>query len=286
MRQITTIPVIQEDTGDTSITRVATEEVTVITIVVTAAATMATVMDMRMFGMSRLTAARKKKLIDIHTHLMPGIDDGCETPEETKKVCEIMQLQGVDRIIATPHFYADSSDPEDFIIRRDRAFKSMGDLVQKYNIRKGAEVRYFTGIGMADGIDLLKIEGSDFMLLELADRKVNGIVIDDLLQLRNRNIRPIIAHLNRYSDYYNDSFIEFCNINSIPIQLNTECLFRFFPRRRALRLIMAEAVQFIATDCHDSERRRPDLKEAFDVIRKHLGDDIAEEFAENEERII
>lgn len=279
---------IQEDIRDTDITEAEPEKVTDITgraitpvITVTAMA-----MDMRMFRVNSLTAIRKKKVIDIHTHLIPGIDDGCESLEETKKVCEMMRSQGVNRIIATPHFYADSSDPKEFLIKRNEAFRSMGDLVREYNIRKGAEVRYFTGIGRADGIELLKIDRSDFMMLELADKRVNEIVIDDLMELRFRNIRPIIAHLNRYSEFNNDRFIEFCNMNGIPIQLNTECLFSFFQRRRALKLIAAGAVQFIATDCHDSERRKPNLKEAFDVIRAHLGDDVAEEFAENEERII
>ena len=225
-------------------------------------------------------------MIDIHTHLIPGIDDGCGSLEEAKKVCWLMKSQGVDRIIATPHFYADSTDPKEFLLKRNKAFKSMGDLVSKYNIRKGAEVRYFTGIGRADDIELLKIDRSDFMMLELADKRINEIVIDDLMELRSRNIRPIIAHLNRYSEFNNDRFIEFCNMNSILIQLNTECLFSFFQRRRALELIRTGAVQFIATDCHDAERRRPNLKEAFDVIRAHLGDDVAEEFAENEDRII
>lgn len=225
-------------------------------------------------------------MIDIHTHLIPGIDDGCESSEETKRVCEILRSQGVDRIIATPHFYADSNNPENFIAVRDKTCEALGSIITEYNISKGAEVRYFSGIGMTDDIDLLQIEGTNFLMLELADKRVNGPVIEDIMKLRSRNIRPIIAHLNRYSDFNNDEFIEFCNINSIPIQLNTECLFSFFPRRRALNLIKNGSIQFIATDCHGIKERAPDIKAAFDIIRANLGDEITEEFIENEERIL
>ena len=225
-------------------------------------------------------------MTDIHTHLIPEIDDGSQSVEETRLICEAMQEQGVDRIIATPHFYADSEDPIDFIRKRDAAFETMAELAERYNIVRGAEVRYFTGMGMSENLEGLLIEGTNFMLLELADKKVNNSVIDDIMELRSRNIRPIIAHLNRYREFRDDGFIELCNMNGMPIQLNTESLMHWFSRRRALELIGSGRVQFLATDCHDLTDRKPDLKEAFDIVRKHLGNARTEDFIEDGERIL
>ena len=225
-------------------------------------------------------------MTDLHTHLIPGIDDGSQSVKETRLICEAMQAQGVDRIIATPHFYADSQNPEDFIGKRDKAFETIRDLADKYHIVKGAEVRYFTGIGLAENADRLLIDGTNFLLLELADKKVNRYVIDDLMELRSRNIRPIIAHLNRYREFHDDKFIEFCNMNGMLIQLNTESIMRWYSRRRAIELIGSGRAQFLATDCHDLTARKPDLKEALDIVRKHLGDDRTDDFIENGERIL
>ena len=225
-------------------------------------------------------------MIDIHTHLIPGIDDGSESYDETKRICEMLYEQGVDRIVATPHFYADSSNPEDFIERRDASFETMQDLAEKYHIIKGAEVRYYSGIGRSEGIDMLLIEGTRFLLLELTERRVNDFVINDLMKLRSRNIRPIIAHLNRYREFRDNGFIEFCNMNGIPIQLNTECILSRFSRRRAIDLIASERVQFLATDCHDVAGRKPEMKEAVDVVRRYLGDEITDDFIRNEGMIL
>lgn len=225
-------------------------------------------------------------MTDIHTHLIPGIDDGSQTVEETRLICEAMQAQGVDRIIATPHFYADSEDPENFIRKRNEAFETIRDLADEYHVIKGAEVRYFTGIGMSENIDMLLIDGTNFLLLELADKKVNGYVLDDLMELRSRNIRPIIAHLNRYREFHDDRFIEFCNMNGMPIQLNTESLMYWYSRRRAMELIGSGRAQFLATDCHDLTARKPDLKEAFDIVRTHLGNVRTDDFIEYGERIL
>ena len=198
----------------------------------------------------------------------------------------MLKEQGVNSIIATPHFYADNCDPAEFLLKRDKAFETIKTLAEEYNIRKGAEVRYFSGIGKSEDIEMLTVEHSGFMLLELTEKRINDFVINDIMQLKMRNIRPIIAHLNRYREFRDDRFIEFCNINNIPVQINTECLFNRWTRKRALYLIATGRVQFLATDCHDCVKRKPDIGEAIDILRRYLGDEYTDEFIENEEIII
>ncbi len=218
--------------------------------------------------------------------MLPGIDDGSKSYEETEKICKMLKEQGVNSIIATPHFYADSNDPVAFLLKRDKAFETIKTLAKEYNIRKGAEVRYFSGIGRSEDIEKLTLEDSGFMLLELTEKRINDFVINDIMQLKSRNIRPIIAHLNRHREFRDEGFIEFCNINNIPIQINTECLFNRWTRKRALDLIATGRVQFLATDCHDCEKRKPDMGEAVDILRRYLGDEYTEDFIGNEEIII
>lgn len=223
-------------------------------------------------------------MTDIHTHLLPEVDDGSESMEETKEMLSEMIKQGVDRVFATPHFYADNEDPEEFLERRNKAFEKVTEKVANDETLKackviaGAEVRYFNGIGMTDEVDELLLGDTNCMLLEMPDKRFSQNIIDDLINLRQRRIHPIIAHLNRYNEFNDDEFIYFCNMQAMPIQLNTECIIDRSQRRRALELIAEGSVQFLATDCHGLRHRRPNLKEALDIVRNHTSDALVEEF--------
>lgn len=225
-------------------------------------------------------------MIDIHTHILPKIDDGSESIEETSQILSNMKMQGVTRVFATPHFYADNEDPIEFLERRKESYDSIKDSLEDYDLVLGAEVHYFNGIGVCNEIEKLLLGENRYLLLEMPNKRFSQNIIDDLMNLRQSGIRPIIAHLNRYKEFKDDEFIFFCNMQGIPIQLNTECIIDRFQRKRAIQLIEEQRVQFLATDCHGIKHRRPNLKEAFDIVRQYTNDSIVDEFIENEVRII
>jgi len=225
-------------------------------------------------------------MIDIHTHILPHMDDGSSSREETIAMLDAMHGQGVTKVIATPHFYADNEDPEEFFVRRKKAYKEIEGAHPKVIVSVGAEVHYYGGCGATKELDRMKIEGTDFLLLELPDRHFNPGIPDDLMMMRERGIRPIIAHLNRYKVFHDNDFIDFCNAEGILIQLNTECIMSFMQRRRSIDLMTSGRADFLATDCHDTMYRKPNKKEALDIIAKTAGSGFVQEFLEREEYII
>ena len=110
-------------------------------------------------------------LTDYHCHILPGIDDGSPDAETSLAMIEMMRTQGVERIIATPHFYAhEERSLTEYLIRREEAFDSIADFAVIKNIFLGAEIAIEHGISMISGIDKLAMEESDMILLELPFR--------------------------------------------------------------------------------------------------------------------
>ena len=71
-------------------------------------------------------------MLDFHTHLLPGIDDGSQSVDESIQMLECMQMQGVEQVVATPHFYANHESVEDFLARRNAALQSLKDRLQTH----------------------------------------------------------------------------------------------------------------------------------------------------------
>lgn len=64
-------------------------------------------------------------MIDFHSHILPGIDDGSASVEESLKLLEMLAEQGVKTVVATPHFYPDRTSVSDFLRRRDAAYQRL-----------------------------------------------------------------------------------------------------------------------------------------------------------------
>lgn len=109
--------------------------------------------------------------VDWHSHILPGIDDGSQSVEESLSLLEMEAAQGINRVIATPHFYAHHDRPERFLENRqeaaDRLRRAMGNRVGLPDIRLGAEVYFFRGMSHADILPHLAIQGSKYILVEM-----------------------------------------------------------------------------------------------------------------------
>ena len=73
----------------------------------------------------------KTDLIDFHSHILPGIDDGARTPEEALEMLELMAAQGVRRVVSTSHFYPEREEPDSFLARRKKAVEMLGAVFHK-----------------------------------------------------------------------------------------------------------------------------------------------------------
>lgn len=224
-------------------------------------------------------------MIDFHTHVLPGIDDGSRDIDMTERMLETELAMGVSTVYATPHFYAHRRSVQSFLERRAKAQAQVSELLKKRpelpDIKTGAEVYYFSGMGRAEQLPSLCVEGTDILLLEMPFEQWSRDVLKDVEDIIYRmNLRVALAHVERYEQFQKHRSV-WDEILSMPltIQMNAGSFTAgpgsgMHARRRAkfcLGLLEEHDNCIIGSDCHNLTDRAPNLSEARKVIEKKTG---------------
>ncbi|MBO4693005.1 MAG: hypothetical protein J5659_01235 [Clostridia bacterium] len=212
-------------------------------------------------------------MIDIHSHILPGIDDGAKDLKDTEELLKQMENQGVTTAVATPHFYPGSAVFDDFLESRAAAMSKVCDLcggAKKIKILPGAEVLYFSGIGNSEDICKLTLAGSNYLLLELMGLKaIDYRVINDIYNLKaNFGIITIIAHIERYYKYKGyKELLTLVQSGDAVSQINASHIFSSREKRAVKKLIKSGMAHFVASDCHNPVNRPVELDHAYNEIK-------------------
>ena len=213
-------------------------------------------------------------VIDFHSHILPGIDDGSRNLEESERMLASSREQGVDFVVATPHFYADRDRIDAFLKRREEAYqKVLAAKAPGPEILLGAEVAFFGGISRAKDIDRVCLAGTNILLLEMPFRAWKDEDIDEVDALiRRRGFRVMLAHLERFLMYReNKGFIyDLMDMDTI-VQINSGSLLKWQKRGPALKLFRYKGIGLLGSDCHRSDVRVQNLGEGREVLGKKLG---------------
>lgn len=215
-------------------------------------------------------------MVDFHSHVLPGIDDGSKDIEESIKILRKMQKQGIDTVVATPHFYPTSESPESFLEKRKKALESLLSETKGSGPRiiPGAEVYYFNGISRMKGLERLRIQGTDILLLEMPFSEWDTSMISDVYEISQLTpLRVMLAHIDRYFKFQKSSVWDDFSSSGVLFQVNADSLLEFFPRHRILKLFKEERINALGSDCHNLTTRPPKLDEAVEMVRKKLGND-------------
>lgn len=214
-------------------------------------------------------------IIDFHSHVLPGIDDGSKNIETSIKMLDICVENGVELMVATPHFYADINRIESFLENREAAYNKLMAArgKKKPDILLGAEVAFFKGIGKAEKIHTLLIEGTDIMLLEMPFTTWDDSVIQEIAYLiSNRGFRVMIAHLERFIRLSgNKKYIKKLLELPVIVQINAESLTDLRQRNKLIKLFKKGQAHLLGSDCHGLHRRPPNIWEGRAVIEDKLG---------------
>ncbi len=225
-------------------------------------------------------------MIDIHTHILPELDDGSRNTKESKEMLEMLAEQGVDTVVATPHFYIDTITIEEFVNSRDESLKKLTDCVgigERPQIAVGAEVQFFAELYSVENLESLCISGTRYMLVEMPFSKWSGSVYKNLSKIYSAGgIIPIVAHVERYLEFQEEDDAEVLRRlkeSNALIQINSSFLIWKNTRRKALNLVKKGLVNFMGSDCHNVDSRPPEVRPGYDVIYKKLGDEGIAAFA-------
>lgn len=233
-------------------------------------------------GDDSMKSIKIKPIIDLHTHILPQMDDGSQDLKTSLKLLHHLIDQGVHTVCATSHYYARHESVDSFLQRRQEAFSSLMDGLRDENdsafseIRLGAEVAYFSGISTCSQLDALCIEGTRTLLLELSYTQWTPRQVEDVASLSlDRGYQVILAHPERFShmrSYWKD--MERMVALPIGLQVNADSLLHWGSRKLALELLSSTQYPLLASDCHNLTSRPPRLEKARLVVRKKLGVDI------------
>ena len=218
---------------------------------------------------------------DLHTHILPGMDDGAQNVETSLQMLHREFEQGVDTVALTPHFYRDREHPEEFLRRRRNAYETLTAAISALpeaeraalpRLLLGAEVAWVPNLTQVRGLEQMCYGDSRFLLVEPPFCTWGDDFFNQLYDLMNCiGLTPVIAHVDRYWGFQNRAQLETLFAMDVPVQLSTEALLHFATRTRALRLIRAGRVQMLITDAHDLSARAPNMAQALTILKKKLG---------------
>ena len=221
-------------------------------------------------------------LIDFHSHVLPGIDDGSKSVEMSIEMLREEKRQGIGHVVATPHFYPQYDSPERFLKRRAEAEAILREEMQKYTdlprLSVGAEVYYFSGISDSKEISGLTTGNKRCILIEMPTSSWTEAMYRELEGLYvKRGLLPIIAHLDRYIGRFHNRDIP-KRLERLPvlIQANAEFFLERSTSAMALRMLKRDGIHLLGSDCHDLTSRKPNLEDAMNLIHRRLGKDALE----------
>lgn len=210
-------------------------------------------------------------ICDIHSHILPGVDDGCATVEEAVAVLQKMGDEGIRHILATPHYYASRESVQDFLRRRQEGYallcsrKAEGSWPE---ICCGAEVAWFPGLDAHPELSSLCLGNSRYVLLELPFTPWSGQVLRDVDNLCLRGYTPILAHFERYIPIQSKEMIQKLLQADVLVQMNADTLLDFWQGARARSALKKGSIHLLGSDCHGLKRRPSHLAQAVRMLEK------------------
>ena len=215
-------------------------------------------------------------MLDIHSHILPKMDDGSKSVDMSLEMLRSTCAQGVTTMVSTSHFYAYQEDPDRFLRRRRHAIEKLRPGIADLDLKLyyGAEVLYYPGISQSKEIRSLAIEGTSLILIEMPFEPWSEKIYDELISFQyNSNLQIVLAHIERYRSLQSRKIYEMLFDQPFYFQMNAEAFTSFSSRRLALKLIDRGQLHFLGTDCHNITSRPPNMDEARKVIEKKLSPD-------------
>ena len=225
------------------------------------------------------------RVVDFHSHILPGIDDGSKSVEESLELLRMEKAQGIGCVVATPHFYPNYDSPGDFLARRNRSEKQLREAMAKEDglpkVIVGAEVYFFRGMSQSEQLPELTIGESKCILIEMPPAPWSEEIYRELENIWEKwGITPIVAHIDRYIRPFRTYGIP-KRLSRLPVlvQANAEFFLEKATTGMALRMLKKDQIQLLGSDCHNLTSRKPNLGAALEKIRQKLGDGMVEEIS-------
>lgn len=212
---------------------------------------------------------------DIHTHILPGVDDGAASMQETVNMLQKAHTQGIKTIIATPHYRVRGKNlpVEELLVIREQVEVEAKKLDKDFRILLGNELYYSDSvIDALNTKQALTLAGSKYVLVEFGFGESYKQIYRGLDKLIQNGYLPVLAHVERYSALQRSASLihELIELGCY-IQMNCNSLIGgLFHSKAAFnrKLVENGLIHFLGSDCHDEKVRIPNMKSAVEVLSK------------------
>ena len=231
-------------------------------------------------------------VVDFHSHVLPGIDDGSRSPQESAAMLRAAAEQGVEWVVATPHFYPAHDHPERFFARRRAAESTLREHLANDpavpGLSVGAEVHYFPGISDSEWLQQLTIENTEYVLVEMPMGRWTETMYRELEAIwQKQRLMPIVAHIDRYLSPLGSGRM-LRRLEELPVLVQANASFFLQPAtaNMALRLLRQDRIHLLGSDCHNMTDRPPNLGGALERIRAKTGEELLDRVEEYSREVL
>ncbi len=218
--------------------------------------------------------------IDIHCHILPGVDDGSLDMATSLEMLRIADKNGITHLILTPHHKPmhHNVSPEHNVVYRKKLQEAAKEAGIKAKLFSGNEI-YYSDETMEELMEgkICSLAGSDYVLVEFHPTNPYKAIQNAVSRVQAAGFIPIIAHVERYSDIVSHParVKDLIEMGSL-IQVNASSImgkYGFGISHFTKKLLKEELVHFVASDAHDTGRRAPNLLDCRNYVERKYGED-------------
>lgn len=237
----------------------------------------------------RLIVMQIKGFADIHSHLLPGVDDGARDLQTSCRMVRLAYENGTRAMILTPHYRDEymKNTPEFLRDKLEQLQNAISEEMPDMQLYLGNEVLYQVDVfQLVESGRVLPLSSSRYVLLEFMPDALRSRVIMGVAEAVQYGFTPIIAHGELCAVLRKDSSLvnEILHMGAL-IQMNADSIMGkngFSVKRACHKLLKRHQVHFVASDAHDDNVRPPALQQCFMRVQKKYGEAYAERvFFEN-----
>lgn len=233
------------------------------------------------------------QMYDMHSHILPGIDDGAQNVEKSLEILNALKAQGVTNVCFTPHFYTNEISAADFTAKRQKAVETlMPHIPEGMKVVVGAEVYVTRYLFSGDDFSSACYGNSRYILTEHSySASFSNHTMSYFIKLiEHYNMIPVLPHVERYSVLMNDpAIIGELKDMGVVIQTNTNSYTKkaqFFSKHKLIKLIKGGFIDILGSDAHSLTHNDPRaFGEAVDYISSKCGQETVEKMMKNAEKI-
>lgn len=223
------------------------------------------------------------EILDVHSHILPGIDDGAPSGKMSVEMLRTASEQGIRRIIATPHYSAFFQNTDPGRIRglcRGLNRKAVKEGIP-CRVYPGQEIMYSeNALERLNRGELLTMAGSRYILIEFEPSVPYSFIYMAIRNCATQGYSPILAHVERYRSVYAPGKAQELIEQGAHLQMNFRSIagrWNDDTARWCRKMLKQKNIHFLGTDMHNMTTRTPDVTRPLKWIERHLEADYSEQ---------